>query len=324
MDEDDLYGDFGEDIAGQDVAVARVNGSMDAAPSSVIGGAKSNTGEALALREQLHTATEKLRLWQDAFAEVQGPAQGLGGPSDPRSLAKDLVRLRAFESKAREQLETLERREAALQVAVAERSLENVELRRRLATTSEACHGPLLQVNTLILDPAVAREFGDMRRALDERGEEIKRLKEELTAVQFSQESKAGRMLMAKCRALQEENEEMGKDLAEGKVSGLERQLAVAREYAAQLRRQFLELEEHVGALDQEAEQQQGQILMLQRQAQERQIISPSRGMGGSRGFGGGGFGRKGPPGPPGPGMDRKRRDQDMGGHGFERMKRMR
>lgn len=34
----------------------------------------------------------------------------------------------------------------------------------------------------------------------------------------FTQESKVGRQLMAKCRSLADENEEMGRELAEGKV----------------------------------------------------------------------------------------------------------
>jgi hypothetical protein len=43
-------------------------------------------------------------------------------------------------------------------------------------------------------------------------------VQEELAVAHFSQESKVGRQLMAKCRALADENEEMGRELAEGKV----------------------------------------------------------------------------------------------------------
>ena len=59
------------------------------------------------------------------------------------------------------------------------------------------------QVRQLLLDHAVAREFERMREEAAEKGREVKQLQEELQAVHFSQESKAGRMLMAKCRALQ-------------------------------------------------------------------------------------------------------------------------
>jgi len=43
-------------------------------------------------------------------------------------------------------------------------------------------------------------------------------VQEELAVANFTQESKVGRQLMAKCRSLAAENEEMGKELAEGKV----------------------------------------------------------------------------------------------------------
>lgn len=59
------------------------------------------------------------------------------------------------------------------------------------------------QVRQLLLDPAVAREFERLRRDAEAKAQEVKALQEELQAVGFSQESKAGRMLMAKCRALQ-------------------------------------------------------------------------------------------------------------------------
>ena len=62
------------------------------------------------------------------------------------------------------------------------------------------CRG---QVRQLLLDPGVAREFERLKKDNEAKATEMKALKEELQAVGFSQESKAGRMLMLKCRALQ-------------------------------------------------------------------------------------------------------------------------
>ena len=61
----------------------------------------------------------------------------------------------------------------------------------------------VLQVRHLLLDPAVKREFERLRSEVEAKGREAKGLQEELQAVHFSQDSKSGRMLMAKCRALQ-------------------------------------------------------------------------------------------------------------------------
>lgn len=48
----------------------------------------------------------------------------------------------------------------------------------------------------------------------------MKELQDDLAAVQFTPHSKNGKMLMAKCRTLQEENEEIGREASEGKVGG--------------------------------------------------------------------------------------------------------
>ena len=49
----------------------------------------------------------------------------------------------------------------------------------------------------------MAREFERLRGVAEAKAQEVRKLQEELQAVNFSQDSKAGRLLMAKCRALQ-------------------------------------------------------------------------------------------------------------------------
>ena len=46
----------------------------------------------------------------------------------------------------------------------------------------------------------------------------MKELQDNVAAVNFTPQSKMGKMLMAKCRTLQEENEEVGQLHSEGKV----------------------------------------------------------------------------------------------------------
>jgi pre-mRNA-splicing regulator WTAP len=67
--------------------------------------------------------------------------------------------------------------------------------------TSKQCS--CQQVRQLLLDPAVNREFAALRAEVEAKGREVKALQQELQAVNFSQDSKTGRMLMAKCRTLQ-------------------------------------------------------------------------------------------------------------------------
>ncbi len=70
-----------------------------------------------------------------------------------------------------------------------------------LLTCYPAIRAP--QVRQLLLDPSVNREFSRLRAELEEKAREVKGLQQELQAVNFSQDSKTGRMLMAKCRTLQ-------------------------------------------------------------------------------------------------------------------------
>lgn len=170
-----------------------------------------------------------------------------GIPADPGSVRQEVERLRKSET----ELAALRPREAKLQTALAEKNLENLELRWRVAAAREATNPSLAQVlqpcslmkpcvpvllvtqiyveqyrtctlcmcwvllcwrvsmsgswqaRQLLTDPAVAREFARLREEAEAKAQEVRRLQEELQAVNFSQESKAGRLLMAKCRALQ-------------------------------------------------------------------------------------------------------------------------
>ena len=53
---------------------------------------------------------------------------------------------------------------------------------------------------------------------VEEKDKKIKELQDSYTAVTFTPLGVKGRMLMEKCKTLQEENEEIGHQAAEGKV----------------------------------------------------------------------------------------------------------
>jgi hypothetical protein len=58
------------------------------------------------------------------------------------------------------------------------------------------------------------------QKELEAAGKKLKELQDDLAAVQFTPHSKNGKLLMAKCRTLQDENSEIGREASEGKVSG--------------------------------------------------------------------------------------------------------
>lgn len=59
---------------------------------------------------------------------------------------------------------------------------------------------------------------------------------------------------------LQDENEEMGRELSEDRFHKLERQLALAKGFAEDMQAAFQECEDHATALDEEAEKIQEEV----------------------------------------------------------------
>lgn len=55
---------------------------------------------------------------------------------------------------------------------------------------------------------------------MEEKDLKVKELQDNIAALSFTAQSKMGKMLMAKCKTLQEENEEIGNQAKEGKVLG--------------------------------------------------------------------------------------------------------
>ena len=69
----------------------------------------------------------------------------------------------------------------------------------------------------------------------------------------------------------------MGRELAEGKLHTVERQAALAKTFAEDLRKAFAEAEDHLHTLDAENEDLQAQLFALRRQQQDR-FGRPDRG----------------------------------------------
>ncbi|KAL5979472.1 hypothetical protein ACLOJK_019376 [Asimina triloba] len=91
----------------------------------------------------------------------------------------------------------------------------------------------------LLLDPAIHEEFTRLKNLVEEKDKKVKELQDNVAAVNFTPSSKMGKMLMAKCRTLQEENEEVGQLHSEGKIHELTMKLALQKAQNTELRGQF-------------------------------------------------------------------------------------
>lgn len=90
--------------------------------------------------------------------------------------------------------------------------------------------------------------------------------KDELQASQFQSGSIAGKKLVNKCKELQAENDQLGKDLSEGRVQKLKADCALEKEHSQELRKALDERGEWVEQLMEELDTSQALVLSLQKE----------------------------------------------------------
>ncbi|XP_042880372.1 pre-mRNA-splicing regulator WTAP-like [Penaeus japonicus] len=124
-----------------------------------------------------------------------------------------------------------------------------------------------------LLDPAVNLLFERLKRDLDTARTKMEETQNELSAWKFTPDSNTGKQLMAKCRLLIKENEELGRMISSGRLAKLEGDLALQRNFSEELKKSQSELDEFLLEMDEDTEGMQGTIYYLQqqlRQAKER------------------------------------------------------
>lgn len=85
-------------------------------------------------------------------------------------------------------------------------------------------------IKQTLLDPAVNHQFQKLKEALEASEKRLKEKQDELDAVKFQPSSMTGRRLIAKCKLLQEENDEFGMLISEDKLHKLENELSIQRD----------------------------------------------------------------------------------------------
>lgn len=90
-----------------------------------------------------------------------------------------------------------------------------------------------------LLDPTVNLEIRELRLKLFEQANELQKTKDELRASSFSADSVMGRRLINKCKALQEENTDIGKMLLETNLQPLQIQIGILQKQLAFFKQQL-------------------------------------------------------------------------------------
>merc|ERR1711915_872151 len=88
--------------------------------------------------------------------------------------------------------------------------------------------------------------------------------KNELAAWKFTADSATGKRLMAKCRQLYQENEDLGKMISSGRLAKLEGELALQKNLSEEMKQSQLEMDDFMTELDEDVEGMQSTILLLQ------------------------------------------------------------
>lgn len=129
-------------------------------------------------------------------------------------------------------------------------------------------------LRTALLDPAVNSLLQLLRTELQSTRSRLEDTQNELSAWKFTPDSNTGKRLMAKCRLLYQENEELGKVTSSGRVAKLEGDLALQKSFSEEVRQSQLELDSFLADLDEDVEGMQSTIMFLQQELRKTKDLA--------------------------------------------------
>eukprot|EP00268_Persea_americana_P022354 TRINITY_DN2224_c0_g1_i3.p1 TRINITY_DN2224_c0_g1~~TRINITY_DN2224_c0_g1_i3.p1 ORF type:complete len:351 (-),score=101.17 TRINITY_DN2224_c0_g1_i3:329-1381(-) len=293
-DEDDFGGDYPGTHGSKGTGNKRGFGDLEDEEEDFFGSKKNAkveesvpgvaTGMILSLREslqnckdtlatcqtELEAAKSEIQNWHSAFRNE--PATPVGTTPEPGLVVNYLQNLKTSEESLRDQLEKAKKKEAAFIVTFAKRDQEIADLKAAVRDLKAQLKPPSMQARRLLLDPAIHEEFTRLKNLVEEKDKKVKELQDNVAAVNFTPQSKMGKMLMAKCRTLQEENEEVGQLHSEGKIHELAMKLALQKSQYAELRNQYEGLYKYMDGLTNDVENSNEMVIILQQRLEERDI----------------------------------------------------
>lgn len=181
----------------------------------------------------------------------------------------ELVSLRESEEKLKQQQLEATRRENILVMRLTTKEQEMQEYANQIQELKQGQIPSVAQLRSALLDPAVNLMFEKMRKELDSMKAQLEETQNELSAWKFTPDSNTGKRLMAKCRLLYQENEELGKMIASGRMAKLEGDLALQKNFSEAMKKSQDDLDDLLMALDEEVEGMQSTIYYLQLQLRE-------------------------------------------------------
>ncbi|PIA61770.1 hypothetical protein AQUCO_00200040v1 [Aquilegia coerulea] len=282
-----------DDFGGKHLGSKRSFGELEDDVDDIFGSKKGNskleetapgvaTGMILSLREslqnckdtlatcqgELEVARSEIQKWHFAFQNE--PYIQAGTSPDTGVVISYLQSLKSSEESLREQLDKAKKKEAAFIVTFAKREQEIAELKSAVRDLKLQLKPGSVQARRLLLDPAIHEEFTRLKNLVEEKEKKVKELQDNVAAVNFTTQSRMGKMLMAKCKTLQAENEEIGALASEGKIHELALKLASQKSQNAELRSQCEGVCKYMEGLTNDVERSNEMVMILQESLEEK------------------------------------------------------
>eukprot|EP01126_Amoeba_proteus_P021270 TRINITY_DN2154_c0_g1_i1.p1 TRINITY_DN2154_c0_g1~~TRINITY_DN2154_c0_g1_i1.p1 ORF type:complete len:225 (-),score=54.99 TRINITY_DN2154_c0_g1_i1:210-884(-) len=195
------------------------------------------------------------------LGEYERILEGFIGTKPSPSLVKEELEKRfELQKSLTEQVNEMKVRENALLLRLSTKEQEvnqlNSEVQDLLQCLTSS-YQPVIH-NTL-LNPTVNMLFTRLKEELESYKEQLKQAREDAASATFTRDSHQGRQLITRMRLIQNENEELGKQLSEGKINNLEVQTTEQQEILAFYKQQLDEsdnfVEDCLAQLDKKTDQ---------------------------------------------------------------------
>ncbi|XP_046650159.1 pre-mRNA-splicing regulator WTAP-like isoform X1 [Daphnia pulicaria] len=210
-----------------------------------------------------------------------------------------LTPVREFEEKLKHSISSESgRRENFLLMRLNSKEQEIQDLIVQIQELKSSQAGNSTSLRSSLLDPSVNVLIQHLRKELDKAKSAFEETQNELSAWKFTPDrfffivvlfylklltaplsilnfivektySNTGKRLMAKCRLLYQENEELGRMISSGRLAKLEGDLALQRNFSEEMKKSQSELDEFLLELDEDVEGMQSTIYFLQQQLRQ-------------------------------------------------------
>ncbi|XP_039954661.1 pre-mRNA-splicing regulator female-lethal(2)D [Bactrocera tryoni] len=183
-----------------------------------------------------------------------------------RLLEDEIENLKLEQTRLSQQCVDAQRREKILMRRLANKEQEFQDYVSQIAEYKAAQAPTALALRAALLDPAVNLLFEKLKKELKATKAKLEETQNELSAWKFTPDSNTGKRLIAKCRLLYQENEELGKMTSNGRLAKLETELAMQKSFCEEVKKSQSEVDDFLPELDEDVEGMQSTILFLQQE----------------------------------------------------------